>query len=76
VIILVRDDSATPKVWATNGLQRRWVKDAAEAVMWDAVNNAFWPGVTQPTWSTNPAASYPVVDANVFFRLPIVTNLS
>jgi len=75
MIILVRDNSSTPKLWATNGVHRRWVKDAAEAVMWDTVNDAFWPGVNQPKWAAT-GQSYPVVDFNVLFRLPVVDNIA
>jgi hypothetical protein len=71
VIVLVRDNSPTPKVWELAGCSRRHVKDAAECVALDAINNAYLPGVTQPVYP-----DYPVVDWVVLFRRPIINNIA
>ena len=70
MIHLVRDDTTTPKVWATNGIVRRHVGTQGEAEMYDDINDAYHPGVSQPVYP-----NYPIVDANRLFKLPIAPNL-
>ena len=71
MIILVRDNSTTPKVWELDGCSRRHVRDAAECAAIDAINNLWWPGVAQPVYP-----DYPVVDWVVLFRRPIIANIA
>jgi hypothetical protein len=71
-MFLVRDNSANPKVWATDGITRRWVSDGAEAAMWDGVLDAFEDNDTsRPNYP-----NYPVVSALLLFRLPETLNVS
>lgn len=63
MILLVRDDSASPKVWRINSNgTRRPVLQQGECQMYDAINDLYWPNVAQPKYP-----NYPVVDANWFF---------